>query len=154
MIPQVVKKIDSSEFRFLGGVFKVSTKKLAELNITENEPFQIIDEGGSWDGNFAIVQEFWVNDWQTIVIITYHQPFWQHYPRYNHPTNIAYAQEHKFKTYTSSPFSVAELASVTRTLTKSPTRCVPLSNTTTRFCSVRPNSWSRERLETPSTSTS
>ena len=26
--------------------------------------------------------------------------------------------------------------------------------TTTRFCSVRPNSWSRERLETPSTSTS
>ena len=70
MIPQVVKKIDSSEFRFLGGVFKVSTKKLAELNITENEPFQIIDEGGSWDGNFAIVQEFWVNDWQTIVIIT------------------------------------------------------------------------------------
>ena len=49
------------------------------------------------------------------------------------------------------PFSVAELASVTRTLTKSPIRCVPLSNTTTRFCSVRPNNWSRERLETPST---
>ena len=70
MIPQVVKKIDSSEFRFLGGVFKVSTKKLAELNITENEPFQIIDEGGNWDGQFAIVQEFWVDDWQTIVIIT------------------------------------------------------------------------------------
>ena len=70
MIPQVVKKIDSSEFRFLGGVFKVSTKKLAELNITENEPFQIIDEGGNWNGEFAIVQEFWVNDWQTIVIIT------------------------------------------------------------------------------------
>ena len=70
MIPQTVKKIDSSEFRFLGGVFKVSTKKLAELNITENEPFQIIDEGGNWNGEFAIVQEFWVNDWQTIVIIT------------------------------------------------------------------------------------
>lgn len=70
MIPQTVKKIDSSEFRFLGGVFKVSTKKLAELNITENEPFQIIDEGGNWDGEFAIVQEFWLNDWQTIVIIT------------------------------------------------------------------------------------
>ena len=70
MIPQVVKKIDSSEFRFLGGVFKVSTKKLAELNITENEPFQIIDEGGNWNGEFAIVQEFWVNDWQKIVIIT------------------------------------------------------------------------------------
>ena len=70
MIPQVVKKIDSSEFRFLGGVFKVSTKKLAELNITENEPFQIIDEGGNWNGEFANVQEFWVNDWQTISIIT------------------------------------------------------------------------------------
>lgn len=70
MIPQVVKKIDSSEFRFLGGVFKVSTKKLAELNITENEPFQIIDEGGNWDGEFANVQEFWVDDWQTISIIT------------------------------------------------------------------------------------
>ena len=70
MIPQAVKKIDSSEFRFLGGVFKVSTKKLAELNITENEPFQIIDKGGNWDGKFANVQEFWVNDWQTISIIT------------------------------------------------------------------------------------
>ena len=70
MIPQTVKKIDFSEFRFLGGVFKVSTKKLAELNITENEPFQIIDEDGNWNGDFAIVQEFWVDDWQTIVIIT------------------------------------------------------------------------------------
>ena len=70
MIPQTVKKIDASEFRFLGGVFKVSTKKLAELNITENEPFQIVDKGGNWDGKFANVQEFWVNDWQTISIIT------------------------------------------------------------------------------------
>ena len=77
MIPQVIKKIDSSEFRFLGGVFKVSTKTLEELNITEDEPFQIIDKGGSWDGEFAIVRgefsivrEFWVNDWQTISIIT------------------------------------------------------------------------------------
>ena len=70
MIPQTVKKIDASEFRFSGGVFKVSTKKLAELNITENEPFQIIDEGGNWDGKFAMVQEFWVDDWQTISIIT------------------------------------------------------------------------------------
>ena len=51
---------------------------------------------------------------------------------------------------TSSPFSVAELDSVTFTITKSPTRCVPRSNTTTRFCSVRPNNWSRLRLETPS----
>ena len=70
MIPQTVKKIDASEFRFSGGVFKVSTKKLAKLNITEDEPFQIIDEGGSWDGKFAIVREFWINDWQMISIIT------------------------------------------------------------------------------------
>ena len=70
MIPQTVKKIDASEFRFSGGVFKVSTKKLAELNITENEPFQIIDKGGNWDWEFAMVQEFWVDDWQTISIIT------------------------------------------------------------------------------------
>ena len=73
MIPQTVKKIDSSKFRFLGGVFKVSTKALAELNITENEPFQIIDKGGNWDGKFANVQEFWVDDWQTISIITEEQ---------------------------------------------------------------------------------
>ena len=70
MIPQVVKKIDFSNFRFFGSVFKVSTKALAELNITENEPFQIIDEGSYWDGKFANVQEFWVSDWQTFYIIT------------------------------------------------------------------------------------
>lgn len=70
MIPQTVKKIDFYKFRFCGGVFKVSTKALAELNITENEPFQIIDEGGDWNGKFANVQEFWVDDWQTISIIT------------------------------------------------------------------------------------
>ncbi len=45
---------------------------------------------------------------------------------------------------TSSPFSVAELDSVIFTITKSPTRCVPRSNTTTRFCSVRPKNWSRD----------
>jgi NAD+ synthase len=73
MIPQTVKKIDSSKFRFLGGVFKVSTKTLAELNITEDEPFQIIDEGGNWDGKFAIVREFWINDWQILSIITEEQ---------------------------------------------------------------------------------
>lgn len=39
---------------------------------------------------------------------------------------------------TTSPFSVAELLSVILTRMNSPTRCVPRSNTTTRFCSVRP----------------
>ena len=74
MIPQIVKKIDISKLRIKKYVDwdypEVSTKTLAELNITENEPFQIIDEGGNWNGKFAIVQEFWVRDWQTFYIIT------------------------------------------------------------------------------------
>ena len=74
MIPQVVKKIDISKLRIKKYVdwdyHEISTKTLAELNITENEPFQIIDEGGNWNGKFAIVQEFWVRDWQTFYIIT------------------------------------------------------------------------------------
>ena len=74
MIPQVVKKIDFSKLRIKKYVDwdypEVSTKTLAELNITEDEPFQIIDEGGNWDGKFAIVREFWVRDWQTFCIIT------------------------------------------------------------------------------------
>ena len=72
MIPQVVKKIDSSKLRIKthGDYLEVSTKALAELNITENEPFQIIDEGGNLNGKFANVQEFWVSDWQTISIIS------------------------------------------------------------------------------------
>lgn len=73
MIPQSVKKIIISNLRwkkYRDYPDEVSTKTLAKLNITENEPFQIIDEGGNWDGKFAIVQEFWVNDWQTISIIT------------------------------------------------------------------------------------
>ena len=73
MIPQVVKKINISNMRwkkYRDCPDEVSTKALAELNITENEPFQIINKGGNWDGKFAIVQEFWVRDWQTISIIS------------------------------------------------------------------------------------
>ena len=73
MIPQTVKKINISNLRwkkYRNCPDEVSTKALAELNITENEPFQIIDKGGNLNGKFAIVQEFWVNDWQTISIIT------------------------------------------------------------------------------------
>lgn len=74
MIPQVVKKIDISKLRIKKYVdwnyTEVSTKTLAELNITEDEPFQIIDEGGNLNGKFAIVREFWVRDWQTFCIIT------------------------------------------------------------------------------------
>ena len=72
MIPQTVKKINISNLRwkkYRDCPDEVSTKALAELNITENEPFQIIDEGGNLNGKFAIVQEFRVRDWQTICII-------------------------------------------------------------------------------------
>ena len=54
----------------------------------------------------------------------------------------------------STPLSVALEASVMRSHTRSPGRWFPRSNTTTLFCSVRPKSCSRERLLTPSTSTS
>ena len=75
MIPQTVKKVDFSKLRikkYVDWVYpEVSTKTLAELNITENEPFQIIDkEKGTLDGKWGIVQEFRVRDWQTFYIIT------------------------------------------------------------------------------------
>ena len=74
MIPQVIKKIDISKLRIKKYVdweyTEVPTKLLKELNITEDEPFQIIDEGGNWNGKFAIVREFWVRDWQTFYIIS------------------------------------------------------------------------------------
>jgi NAD+ synthase len=72
MIPQVVKKIDISKLRIKkdSDYLEVSTKTLAKLNITEDEPFQIIDEGGNLNGKFAIVREFRVRDWQTITIIS------------------------------------------------------------------------------------
>ena len=74
MIPQTVKKIDISKLRIKKYVdwvhTEVSTETLAELNITEDEPFQIIDEGGNYNGKFAVVREFWINDWQMLSIIT------------------------------------------------------------------------------------
>ena len=74
MIPQTVKKIDFSKLRIKKYVDwdypEVPTKLLKELNITEDEPFQIIDKKkGTWDGKWGIVQEFWVRDWQTFYII-------------------------------------------------------------------------------------
>lgn len=72
MTPQTVKKIDFSKLRIkkYGDYPQVPTKLLNKLNITEDEPFQIIDEEkGAWDGKWGIVQEFWVRDWQTFYII-------------------------------------------------------------------------------------
>ncbi|MBQ2982710.1 MAG: NAD(+) synthase [Lachnospiraceae bacterium] len=73
MIPQTVKKIKISNLRwkkYSDYPDEVSTKALAELNITEDEPFQIIDKGGNLNGKFAIVREFWIKEWQTISIIS------------------------------------------------------------------------------------
>jgi NAD+ synthase len=72
MIPQVVKKIDISKLRIKkdSDYLEVSTKTLAKFNITEDEPFQIIDEGGNLNGKFVIVREFRIRDWQTITIIS------------------------------------------------------------------------------------
>lgn len=72
MIPQTVKKINISKLRLKkdSDYLEVSTKTLAKLNITEDEPFQIIDEGGNLNGKFVIVREFRVRDWQTITIIS------------------------------------------------------------------------------------
>lgn len=68
----MVKKINISKLRIKkdSDYLEVSTKTLAKLNITEDEPFQIIDEGGNLNGKFAIVREFRVRDWQTISIIS------------------------------------------------------------------------------------
>lgn len=68
----MVKKIDISKLRLKkdSDYLEVSTKALAKLNITEDEPFQIIDEGGNLNGKFAIVRDFRVRDWQTICIIS------------------------------------------------------------------------------------
>lgn len=72
MIPQTVKKINISKLRIQkdSDYLEVSTKTLAKLNITEDEPFQIIDEGGNLNGTFVIVREFRIRDWQTITIIS------------------------------------------------------------------------------------
>ena len=56
MVPQIVKKIHHSEPKYEDGEFYVSTRLLKELNITEDEPFQI--KGGARDGSFIIVRSF------------------------------------------------------------------------------------------------
>lgn len=69
--PKIVKKIELSKCRVpkYGDYPQVPTKLLNKLNITENEPFQIVG-GNSWDGKYGYVQEFRQRDWQTFYIIT------------------------------------------------------------------------------------
>ena len=72
--PKIVKKIELSKCRLpkYGDYPQVPTKLLNKLNITEDEPFQIVG-GNSWNGKFGHVQEFWQRDWQTFTIITEEQ---------------------------------------------------------------------------------
>lgn len=76
--PKIVKKIELSKCRVpkYGDYPQVPTKLLNKLNITENEPFQIVG-GNSWDGKYGYVQEFRQRDWQTFYIITKKQA--EHY---------------------------------------------------------------------------
>ena len=71
MIPQVVKKIRWSDLRYADGDSWVSTKLLKKLNITEDEPIQIV--GGARGGSFIIVREFWQREWQSFLNITNEQ---------------------------------------------------------------------------------
>ena len=71
MIPQVVKKIRYSDLRYADGDSWVSTKLLKKLNITEDEPIQIV--GGARGGSFIIVREFWQREWQSFLNITNEQ---------------------------------------------------------------------------------
>lgn len=72
--PKIVKKIELSKCRIpkYGDYPQVPTKLLNKLNITEDEPFQIVG-GNSWDGKYGHVQEFWQRDWQTFTIISKEQ---------------------------------------------------------------------------------
>ena len=71
MIPQTVKKIRWSDLRYADGDSWVSTKLLKKLNITEDEPIQIV--GGARGGSFIIVREFWQREWQSFLNITNEQ---------------------------------------------------------------------------------
>ena len=71
MIPQTVKKISYSDLRHVDGDSRVSTKLLKKLNVTEDEPIQIV--GGAYRGAFIIVREFWQREWQSYLNITNEQ---------------------------------------------------------------------------------
>lgn len=68
MTPKIVKKVSYSDLRHVDGKSLISTKLLKKLNVTENEPIQIV--GGARGGTFIIVGEFWQREWQSYVNIT------------------------------------------------------------------------------------
>ena len=68
MTPKVVKKVRYSDLRHVDGNSLISTKLLKKLNVTEDEPIQIV--GGAYGGTFIIVREFWQREWQSYLNIT------------------------------------------------------------------------------------
>ena len=71
MIPKVVKKVRYFDLRHVDGKSLISTKLLKNLNVTEDEPIQIV--GGAYGGTFIIVREFWQREWQSYLNITNEQ---------------------------------------------------------------------------------
>ena len=59
------------------GNLNVPSKKLKELNITEDEPFELVGYAGdTWAGKIAIVREFYDNDYQTAISISEEQVYY------------------------------------------------------------------------------
>ena len=58
------------------GNLNVPYKKLKELNITEDEPFELVGYAGdTWAGKIAIVREFYDRDYQTAISISKEQAY-------------------------------------------------------------------------------
>ena len=62
-----MKKVNLVGCRLNGrGNLEIPTKKLKELFITEDEPFELVGyEGDTWAGKIVIVREFWESPYQT-----------------------------------------------------------------------------------------
>ena len=119
-------------------------KKVKSLNYKKMDKIVDIISQESHKSKFYIKLDMFINFWTTGCGYT-------DYFRGN--CNRKRERNHS-PSFTISPSSVADVAESTFTFTKSPICAPPRLNTTTLFCSVRPNNCSRLRLLTPSTSTS
>lgn len=73
-----MKKISLVGCRLNGrGNLNVPSEKLKELNITEDEPFELVGYAGdTWAGKIAIVREFSRGDYQTAISISEEQVYY------------------------------------------------------------------------------
>ena len=73
-----MKKVNLVGCRLNGrGNLEIPTKKLKELFITEDEPFELVGYAGdTWAGKIAIVREFYDNDYQTAISISEEQVYY------------------------------------------------------------------------------